>query len=317
LSLAAGGLLAAAITAAYASPYLYARQRVGERPVEEVTTFSARASNYLVATPNNWLYGSLMERRGGPERRLFPGVIPVVLAIVAVILVPLSRRTIVYVLLLVAAFEASLGFRGFSYGFLYEHVSVYHGLRAVARLGVFVLMFLAALAALGYQALCGSRPPWLRRATVVALALGLLVEYHVTLELSPFANAAPPIYRYLSHQPRGVVAEFPVPRPEALPGYDPDYSYMSTFHWFPLVNGYSGMFPPSYLARLERLRRFPDETSLRQLRADNVRYVVLHVRGYLPADFLDVRTRLDATDGVVQLGSYNDADSLALLYRLR
>lgn len=316
-SLAAGGLLAAAITAAYALPYLYARERVGERPVEEVTTFSARASDYLVATPNNWLYGPLTERRGGPERRLFPGAIPVVLAIVGVLLVPLSRRTIVYVLLLVAAFEASLGFRGYSYGFLYDHVSIYHGLRAVARLGIFVVMFLAVLAAFGYQALCGSRPPWLRRTTVLVLALGLLVEYHVTPDLSPFANTAPPIYRYLARQPRGIVAEFPFPRPDALPGYDPDYAYMSTFHWFPLVNGYSGMFPPSYLARAERLRRFPDETSLRQLRADNVRYVVLHVRGYLPADFLDVRARLAAIDGVVELGRYNDADSLAVLYRFR
>jgi hypothetical protein len=152
---------------------------------------------------------------------------------------------------------------------------------------------------------------------VLALAIGLLVEYHAPYQLSPYSNVAPPLYRYLARQPRGVVAEFPVPRADALPGYDPDYAYMSTFHWFPIVNGYSGMYPRSYLARLARLANFPDQTSLAQLRADDVRYVILHSRGYLPADFEALRFHMEVGNTFRELGSYNDADGMAVLYTIR
>ena len=193
LPLAAGGVLALIIGGAYARPYLLNRNRVGDRPTGEVVMYSARPWSYLVATPTNWLYGRRSEPGGGPERRLFPGAIPVVLAIVGLLLQAPSRRVIAYLLLLVAAFEASLGFHGLSYPFLYNHVFVLHGLRAVARLGIFVLMFLGVLAAYGYRSLAASRPPAMRYAMVVALALGLLAEYHAPYELSPYSNVAPPV----------------------------------------------------------------------------------------------------------------------------
>src|SRR4029077_8894536 len=110
--LAAGGLLAAVIAAAYAQPYLQTRARMGDRAASEVRQYSAVPTSYLAATPSNWLYGELRNRGGGPELRLFPGTIPAVLAIIGLLLVPPSRRVIVYLLLLVAAFDASLGFGG-------------------------------------------------------------------------------------------------------------------------------------------------------------------------------------------------------------
>jgi len=73
----------------------------------------------------------------------------------------------------------------------------------------------------------------------------------------PYPNVPPPLYAWLAQQPRGVVAEFPMPVPEALPGDEARYAYMSTFHWMPGVNGYSGYYPPSYLTRIDRLREFP------------------------------------------------------------
>ncbi len=240
--LAAGAVLAAAVTAAYAIPYVAVHNRVGDRPAAEVAAFSARPASYLTATPANWLYGRLSASRGGPERRLFPGVIPVVLAIAGLLLRSPSRRTIVYLLLLVAAFETSLGPGGYAYRFLYDHVAAYRGLRAFARLGIFVLMFLGVLAAYGYQALVEGRAARTRAVLTAVLALGLFAEYHVAVGFTAYANAAPPIYRVLARQPRGIVAEFPVPRLDALPGDDAEYAYASTFHWFPLVNGYSGIY---------------------------------------------------------------------------
>jgi hypothetical protein len=315
-ALAAGALLAAAVSAVYAIPYLRVHERVGDRPEHEVAAFSARPSSYLAAPPGNWLYGQTAGPRNGPERRLFPGVIPVVLAIVGLLLRPPPRRALVYLVLLAAAFETSLGFGGYAYSFLHEHVQAYRGLRASARLGIFVLMFLAVLAAYGYAALAGGRRATTRAVILGCLALGLLAEYRTTPALLEFPNAAPPIYRMLVHLPRGVVAEFPVPRVDSLPAYDAEYAYMSTFHWFPLVNGYSGMFPPSYLARLEELRDFPDHRSIAQLRQDNVAYVIVHAAFYPGTTFDRLRERIATSGAFVEVGAFDDAAGRAVLYRI-
>jgi hypothetical protein len=315
--LIAGALVAGAISAAYAIPYLHVRDRVGERAAADVAAFSARPSSYLAATVQNSLYGEWSASRGGAERRLFPGVIPLVLAIIGLLLQTPGRRSIVYLLLLVAAFETSLGFGGYIYSFLYAHVSAYRGLRAPARLGICVLMFLGVLAAYGFRALVECRPRRFRITLLTVVALGLLVEYHATFALSPYVNSAPDVYRTLARQPRGVVAEFPVPRLDALPGDDAEYAYMSTFHWFPLVNGYSGTYPPSYLARLERLADFPGENSILQLRRDGVRYVIVHGAGYPPASFGQLHQRIETSNALVELGTFKDAEGPAVLYSMR
>jgi hypothetical protein len=312
--LAAGAVLAGTVSAAYATPYLRVHGRIGDRPEGEVAAFSARPSSYLAAPPGNWLYGRTAGPRNGPERRLFPGAIAVFLAITGLLLQAPSRRTIVYLLLLVAAFEMSLGVGGYTYPFLHEHVQAYRGLRASARLGIFFLMFLGVLAAYGYAALAQCRGMAIRAALVTALTLGLLAEYRTIVPLVAYANAAPPVYRMLALQPRGVVAELPVPPPDALPGDDAEYAYMSTFHWFPLVNGYSGTFPQSYLARLQRLREFPDEPSLAQLRQDGVRYVIVHGSSYSETEFEELRARIDASGVLVQVAAF---EGRTLLYQVR
>ncbi len=41
----------------------------------------------------------------------------------------------------------------------------------------------------------------------------------------------------------------------------------STRHWKPLLNGYAGIEPPSYLELRERARRFPSRESLDAFRS--------------------------------------------------
>jgi len=311
--LALGGALAAVICALYALPYLRTRDALGDRPNLEVSSYSARPVSYLVATQTNWLYGDVLARRGGPERRLFPGALATLLAIIGLLLREPSRRQIVYVLAFVAAFEMSLGFNGYSYTFLHDHLAAYRGLRAPARLGVFVLMFLGVLAAYGYCALAESLRPVPRRILLAVLLAGMLIEYAAAMPLVTYSNKAPAVYRVLARQPYGVVAEFPVPR--VIPGRDAEYSYMSIFHWKPLINGYSGMFPRTYLERLARLLSFPHRTAVAQLRRDGVRYVVVHSSGYTAREFLDMRTSLTA-QGLAEVGLFDDAEGPAALYVL-
>jgi hypothetical protein len=317
-ALAAGGALAALVCAVYAQPYLTTKSTVGGRPGAEITRYSARASDYLRATPENTMYGEGEADLGLSERRLFPGLVPIVLAIVGLLLRPPSRIALVYVVALLVAFEMSLGFRGYSYRFLYEHLSIFGGLRAPARFGIVVLMCLAVLAGYGYAALNERLPIAGRRVLAVLIPCALLLEYRVApLQLVRYDNAAPPIYALLAAQPRGVVAEFPMPTPDSLPGPDAFYSYMSTFHWRPLVNGYSGFYPSSYLRRLVDVRRFPDARSIEVLRRAGVTYVIVHLSFYEAADTGKLLAAIETEGELRYLGHLSDGMGTAVAYRLQ
>jgi hypothetical protein len=313
--LAAGAAIAGVICAIYALPYLRTRDTVGERSDTEIAIYSALPSSYLAATPTNQFYGGTPISRAGPERRLFPGTLAVVLAMVGLLLRTPPRRQIVYLIVLVAAFEMSLGFRGYSYTVLHDYVSVYRGLRAPARLGIFVVMFLGVLAAYGYDAIGRSLRTGPRRLLLAGLLGIMLVEYRSRMPLVQYANGPTDIYRALALQPRGAVAEFPIPR--EFPGRDAEYAYMSTFHWMPLLNGYSGMYPASYIKSLARLRSFPGETAIAALRRTGIRYVIVHSPSYAPADFQRIREQLLAGPEVAELGMFQDGDGPAGLYVLR
>jgi hypothetical protein len=92
--------------------------------------FSARPRDYRFATPTNVLYGS--PRAAGPERQLFPGLIPLFLALVGLLLVrPTIPNNRVF-------HRSDRGLRTLTrriqppHPFLCEHLDVFQGLRAPA-----------------------------------------------------------------------------------------------------------------------------------------------------------------------------------------
>ena len=100
--------------------------------------------------------------------------------------------------------------------------------------------------------------------------------YRAPLQLVAYPNDAPPLYKLLQQLPPGTVAEFPMPKRGAPPHHDARFAYMSTFHWMPLLNGYSGFYPPSYFRRLIRLASFPDAASVDRFFAD-LRALLAHL----------------------------------------
>lgn len=303
-ALALGLALAACVSVIYARPYADAAARVGLRSTPEVSAFSARPGDYRIATRTNVLYGR--PEAGSHERQLFPGILPPVLAVVGLLLLPPTIPVIAYLIGLVMAFELSLGAHGQLYPVLYEHFSVFRGLRAPARASVFVLLFLGVLAAYGTAALTSPMKLSIRRAVAVVVCAIVLLEYRVgALPLVPYPNTPPRLYVLLAKLPPGIVAEFPMPGPSSTPYHDPRFAYMSTFHWQRLVNGYSGFYPPSYLARLKRVARFPDEESVASLRREHVKYIVVHDDGYPEGERLRIVDRLE-TLGLRHLAEYDD-----------
>jgi hypothetical protein len=315
--LAPAALVVLVLCGAYAVPYLETKKAVGGRGVQEVMLYSARPSSYLVATPDNIVYGDMFAGRGRPERRLFPGALAVVLAIVGLFARPAGKAplTISYLLGMVLAYEMSLGLSGYSFRFLSEHFSVFDGFRAIARLGIFVVFFLAVLAAWGYAAMASAHG--MPRRALLAFAVAVLViEYRVRpLSLTRYPNEPYPLHAWLATQPRGVVATLPMP--DDVPGTDPRVAYLSTFHWQPIVNGYSGFAPQSYLDRIHDVRGFPDEKSIERLRRDGVRYLVVQLWCYRRDDRTFVLDALRLRYNFRELGRYFDGNGDSAVFLLR
>ena len=310
-ALALAGVVAMSISWAYSIPYRAASTHVGVRAIHEVRTYSAQPRDYLVATPTNHLYGS---SEGAPERRLFPGLLPLILALVGLVLLESSTTAVAYLVGLVVAFELSLGANGYVYPVLYEHVEVLRGLRVPARASAFVLLFLGILAARGTAVLTAGAPQSMARLVPALACVVILLEYRVgPLRLVEYHNEAPALYKVLARLPPGVLFEFPVPAPDSLPYLEPRFVYMSTFHWKPLLNGYSGFYPRSYLRRLDRASTFPDEESVASLGREGVRYIVVHDDAGERVDIVERLTRL----GVRPLANLHDGWSVATLLEVK
>jgi hypothetical protein len=298
-------------------PYLQTKSEIPGRRESEVMRFSATPSSYLAATPSNVLYGALRVPNR-PERRLFPGLLIVLLAIAGVARQHTPLVFVAYVVAAAVAFELSLGLHGVTYRLLYEHISFFQGFRALARIGVFVLLFVAVLGAYGYARLVAGARPLVRRAALAAAVAILVMEYRVvSVPLESYPNDAPPLHTFLASQPPGVVAEVPMPIMENWPAGDARISYLSTFHWHPMVNGYSGFMPQSYADRLAALRDFPDDRSLARLHQDAVRYLVVHLTQYRDTEIAGILDTLGRRHGLAELGRFWDGDGEAVVFALR
>jgi hypothetical protein len=272
-------VLPALVLAAYSRPYMANRQRVGERRVAEVQSYSATPANFLAAHPNNRLYGAVTSKYGSGERFLFPGAIVVLLALVS-LWPPVRGETWLYFSGLVLAVLVTLGFNGPLYPLLYEYALPYRGLRVPARAFVIVSLSLSVLAGIGAARLFASlsRPALRAAAFMVLLALSV-AEYAAAASLRP---VPPPSawYHWLATQDRRIVFEWPTTPPGRLDLNDDTlYMYYSTFHWQPLLNGYSGFYPERYHLMLEAVKRFPDEESLAYLGRAGVGVMILHGSG--------------------------------------
>ena len=312
---AAGAVIAIGVALVYSIPYREATGRVGVRSIPEILLHSATPSNYLQVSEGNYLYGP---SRKGPteELSLFPGYVPLVLAVTALAFTRPSLIVLSYATGLLLAFDLSLGLNGVVYPYLHDHIGMFKGLRAPARASILFLMFLGALAARGCAVVMNRLPAPGRIASVAVIGAAVLCEYWVVpLRLWPYPNR-PALYDFLAKQPDGVVAEFPFPRLEQLFAHDARYAYMSIFHWKPLVNGYSGYLPPSFVARMERLAAFPDASAIAQLRADGVRYVIVHEGSYIRAGESARIVAALSREGLRPLTRLHDGWAAATLFEL-
>jgi hypothetical protein len=155
----------------------------------------------------------------------------------------------------------------------------------------------------------------------VTISLIVVAEYLMRpMSLEPVETKAGEAYRWLNAQPPGVVAEMPMPaawkKPLEIGFHESRFSYNSTFHWRPIVNGYSGFWPPSYIDLIAAVQPFPSDDAVNALRKRGVEYLILHERFYGPERYRTVTRALEARGDLAVHGPFAEGAFEARAYRL-
>ncbi len=210
------------------------------------------------------------------------------------------------------------------YGLLFDHVPGFSGLRVAGRMAMVLMLALATLAGMGSMVLICASP------VLGRLAAGAAVLVHLGLYLAaPFPRDVPvavgplravpasldpagpiaPIYERLRAvtDPTAIVVEFPF----GEPAYELRYMYAGLSHRRRLVNGYSGLFPPSYRARLGPLRAPWNDHAAAWAALAPATHAVVHEEAWAPAQ-ADATRRWLAEGGAQPLA----ASGGATLWRL-
>jgi hypothetical protein len=313
-ALSLGAILPALLTLAYAQPYLANARVLGPRTLGDVSTFSAQLASYVTAPRENWLWGSTAIRFTGNELHLFPGLVTVVLAIMAVASHP-RRIVSIYVVLVAIAVTLSLGLNGPVYRWLYAHIAFLSGFRAPARFGILACCALGVLAGFGFDVLQRFAPAGrLRGALLVVVLASIGIECGAApLRLIEVPAPGADVYTFLRRAYPSVTIEFPIAEWDLTP----QFMYWSTQHWNPTVNGYSGYQPRSYDDTVRRMRTFPDDDAIAKLQEIGVRYILVHEFFYMPEERADLLVKIAQRPELIPNGRYRGPVGSVQVFELR
>jgi hypothetical protein len=311
-----GLVVAVVLTLPYAWPYIETSRTLGGRDMRDIVKYSARPINYLAASSFSVLWGWTADRWGGTEVRLFPGAMVIVLS--AAGMAHRSKRwVLLYAAAAVVAVGLSFGLNNALYRWFFDRVSVLQGLRSTARFAILASGALSVLAGLGAQVIVERIGRW--RVAAIPIVLGLMVVDGAIrpLDLAGSEQMEPAsVYKIIRSAGPGVVLELPLPNLNRLPGREAYYLLWSMQHWHPLVNGYSGYYPPDYVRTLVSMESFPNDASLARLAEHAVRYIVVHQAFFAPDDYSLLMFRMASRPELQPWGRFNDAVGSAQLFVL-
>jgi hypothetical protein len=168
-------------------------------------------------------------------------------------------------------------------------------LRAPARLGIVVTFALAIAGGYGVAHL-ERRRRWIAPVLVLLLACELGVHTAEWGWPSWPLRRQPPLsvaYQKLRELPRGVLVEYPFPYESKNYHNHGGAMFWSTYHWLPLVNGYSDVIPPDFDRLALPINYFPDPQSFEIMKERDVRYVLWHIDRYDEASKRIILERLE------------------------
>jgi hypothetical protein len=149
----------------------------------------------------------------------------------------------------------------------------------LASLGIY------GLAAIGLDALyrrAESRSAFLAAAALAAFAIvsgAPIARRSIPLVPAIAASQPPPVYAWLAeHGGGGTVLELPISKNLSGAWREAQYMFFSTYHWLPLINGYTGHPPRAWYDRMRGLAtKIPDIQSTSALVEETgLRWIVVH-----------------------------------------
>lgn len=321
-------LLAAAVctllTLPFGLPYFQVQNELGfSRTLADSEPFSASLRQYLMVPPSSTVHGRWLpsddtpSAGGYPVDALFPGIAALTLALWGIVRGQ-GRGRWSFLLLLLLAWVLSLGPRlylepgrpspsdaALPYAWLYAVVPGFKALRAPVRFDALVTLALSALAGYGMAALGTIRASGRARlAGLAGIVLAIILESWVWpaahVEPVPAGDGLPPVTRWLADQPAGPVLELPMAFTPGGPQLE--YQYLSTYHWQPTPDGYSGFIPQKHGQIVYEMESFPSERSLRLLQAlgaGQAVAVVVHGNRYQPDRWRIMEDELATVDELV------------------
>lgn len=322
-SLAVATGLAALVILPLWIPYHRAATEQGMvRSLEAVAEYSATPKGYLAAAGT--IHVSTWSGRffKDPVDSFFPGVVLIVMATTAVALAfrrggndgqtVTRRRVLMLIAIAAAGVVLSFGTATPVYGWIYRIFPPMHGLRAAARFGNLFLLAMALLAAIGLAQLRRRMPS----GTAAAIGVAAILVANAEALRAPFVyrpfTGIPRLYTLLADQPHVVLAEVPF-YPRQAVFENAEYVLNSTAHWRPLMNGYSGYTPASYVDYANVFWYFPRDYAIDAMKRAGVTHVMVHPDRF-GHEAADVIRQLDARSDFELLGT--GARGLRL-YRLR
>ncbi|MFI5394422.1 MAG: hypothetical protein ACHQ9S_02715 [Candidatus Binatia bacterium] len=198
------------------------------------------------------------------------------------------------------------------YGWAVRFVPGFSSMRVSSRFALAVMVGFAPLAALGWARVSGWFAKGRTSAEIALLVVAVgctafeydfLGRQYFTREIL-VDDSVIGVYRALAALPPGPVVELPggtFPGELMVLTTESRYMFYSTFHWHPLLNGYSGYRPPSYDPVFALARALPDARAMAILgRMTGLRYIVLHTFELSP----DRRRLWSAPAGLRHVGTY-------------
>ncbi len=309
-------ITALVVVAPYGLAYGRNRATLGERLDKDVLLYSATLWNYVSTTAANVIHGEWSSQFGQSERFLFPGVLT--LALAALGLLSFDRRRLAIIAVGAIGFVISLGLNSPFYEPLRASIFPDRGLRAPARASILVFLALAALAAYGWSRIMRGRSVPVTALATIVMASMLLYEFRTTLDQWLDVPQRPAeVYQWLATQPRSVVAEVPFAKADHLHAiHDGLYMFNSTWHWQPIVNGYSGFFPNTFMELADHTAGFPDERSIAYLKQRGVDLLVIHGSLMEPERFGEMTAALLARPDVDAMAQFEERNGSDVVFRL-
>jgi hypothetical protein len=178
---------------------------------------------------------------------------------------------------------------------LFKYFPFYSKMRAIMRIGFFLLVFTSLLAGFG-AAWVLKRVPLSWRAAVCAVILALVFVDFYPGPYAQFSRVeARPVDAWLAQQPgQGALAQFPFSQAE-----DQDQIYNTLVHGKPFIGGFfSANQPPQYRRIKPVLDQFPSQEGAGILKELGVEYVVVDKSQY--PDFLGTAREIERL-GLIQV----------------